>query len=128
MISTIAGIALGGAIGASARYGVGIGAVKLFGHGFPWGTLIVNIAGSFLMGLIIAKLAHMDQSSQGLRAFLTIGLLGGFTTFSAFSLDVVTLYERGALLAAGGYALASVTLSVIALFAGLLLMRGGILS
>ncbi|MCB1651984.1 MAG: fluoride efflux transporter CrcB [Alphaproteobacteria bacterium] len=124
MISTIGAVALGGAIGATGRYGVGIAAVKLLGHGFPWGTMVVNIAGSFAMGLIIAGLAHMDQSSQELRAFLTVGLLGGFTTFSAFSLDAVTLYERGALLAAGGYALASVTFSVLALFAGLILMRG----
>lgn len=123
MISTIAAIGTGGALGAILRHGVNVGSVQLFGHGFPMGTLIVNVLGSFLMGVLIALFAHSIQTSQEIKLFLTTGFLGAFTTFSTFSLDVVTLFERGEVAMAGGYALASVILSILGLFAGLFLVR-----
>ncbi|MCP5246441.1 MAG: fluoride efflux transporter CrcB [Burkholderiales bacterium] len=123
MLNTLAAIGIGGALGAISRYGVSLAALHLFGHGFPWGTLIVNIAGSFLMGALIAVFAHMWHPSETWRLFLVTGFLGGFTTFSTFSLDIVSLYERGELLTAGLYAMASVVLSIGALFGGLALIR-----
>jgi len=93
MILTLAQVALGGALGASARYLTGLGAVRLMGHGFPYGTLTVNVVGSFLMGVLVVSLTHMGGNR--FAPFLMTGLLGGFTTFSAFSLDAATLYERG---------------------------------
>jgi len=115
--------AFGGAIGAAARHGVNITAPKLLGHGFPWGTMIVNIAGSFVMGVLIAMMALAWNASQEMRVFLTTGILGGFTTFSAFSLDFVALYERREYGWAFGYAGSSVVMSLIAVFAGLYLAR-----
>lgn len=123
MISTIASIAAGGAIGALARHGVNLSAVAILGHGFPWGTMIVNIAGSFFMGIMIAVLGHIWHPPEALRLFLVTGFLGAFTTFSAFSLDAVTLWERGEILQAGLYTATSVTLSIAALIAGLLITR-----
>lgn len=123
MISTIAAIGTGGALGAIMRHGVNVGAVQIFGHGFPAGTLIVNVLGSFIMGVLIALFAHNYSPSQEVKLFLTTGMLGAFTTFSAFSLDVVTLFERGDVALAGGYAAASVILSILGLFAGLILVR-----
>lgn len=120
---TLLWVALGGAIGASARYLVGVQAVRLMGHGFPWGTLTVNIVGSLLMGLLVEALALKFQAGQEARAFLATGVLGGFTTFSAFSLDVVVLWERGETGLAAAYVVASVILSIAALFAGLWLAR-----
>ncbi len=119
-------VALGGAIGAAARYLVGVQAIRLFGLDFPWGTMIVNIVGSFAMGAIIALFAHKLEASQEVRAFLTTGVLGGFTTFSAFSLDFAVLAERKAVAAAGFYVLGSVGLSIVALFAGLWIIRAAI--
>lgn len=116
-------VAMGGAIGAGARYLVGVQAVRLLGHGFPWGTLIVNVAGSFAMGVLISLFALKIEASQEVRAFLTTGILGGFTTFSAFSLDFAVLVERKALASAGLYTLGSVGISIMALFAGMLLVR-----
>lgn len=116
-------VALGGAIGAGARYLVGVQAVRMLGHGFPWGTLIVNVAGSFAMGILIALFALKIEASQEVRAFLTTGILGGFTTFSAFSLDFAILAERKAMASAGLYALGSVGVSILALFAGLWVIR-----
>lgn len=116
-------VAFGGAIGAAARYLVGVQAVRLFGPDFPWGTMIVNVAGSFAMGVIISLFALKLQASQEVRAFLTTGVLGGFTTFSAFSLDFAVLAERKALAAAGFYVIGSVGLSLVALFAGLWVVR-----
>lgn len=116
-------VALGGAIGASLRHLSGLAFLRLAGPGYPWGTLFVNVAGSFAMGLLIAWLARRTGTSQELRLFLATGLLGGFTTFSAFSLDFVTLWERGAQLAAFWYVLASVVLSIAAIFAGISLVR-----
>lgn len=124
MFSTIAAVAAGGAIGSVARHGVNLAATGLFGPQYPWGTLIVNIFGSFIMGVIIVKLAHMEPVSQSMRSFLTTGILGGFTTFSAFSLDVATIWERGETSMALLYVLASVIFSILALFAGVWLMRG----
>ncbi len=121
MTATLLQIALGGALGASARYLTGVAAARVLGKGFPWGTLIVNIAGSFLMGVLVVVLAH--YSANRFAPLLMTGVLGGFTTFSAFSLDAVTLYERGELTLAAGYIAVSVIVSIAALFAGLLLAR-----
>lgn len=121
MFSTLLQVALGGAIGASGRYLTGVAAVRIMGHGFPWGTLAVNVAGSFLMGVLVVVLAH----AGGTRAapFLMTGILGGFTTFSAFSLDAITLYERGQIGLAGAYVAGSVVLSLAGLALGLLATR-----
>ena len=116
-------VAGGGALGASARFAVGRWAFKAFGPGFPWATLIVNVAGSLMMGILIAWLAGRAQVSEALRAFLSIGILGAFTTFSTFSLDVVSLAERKQYLAAAGYLSSSVVVSILALMAGLWLGR-----
>ncbi len=126
MFSTIGMIGLGGALGAVARHGVNVGAVQLFGHGFPYGTMIVNILGSFLMGLLIVKFSQMNQVTQELRMLTTTGFLGAFTTFSTFSLDAVTLWERGEMLHALVYILISVICSVLALAAAFYLMRGNL--
>jgi CrcB protein len=116
-------VALGGGIGAAARYGVNAWSGRVLGTEFPWHTLIVNVAGCFAMGLLTGLLALKLDLSQEARAFLTTGILGGFTTFSAFSLDVALLMERKAHLAAGAYAAGSVVLSLAAVFAGLHLIR-----
>ncbi len=117
-------VALGGAIGASLRHLAGMAALRYLGPGFPWGTLGVNIVGSLAMGALIAGLVRATGVGQELRLFLATGVLGGFTTFSAFSLDVVTLYQRGALAAAVAYGASSVFLSIAALFMGLWVGRG----
>src|SRR5215213_3321964 len=115
---------LGAGLGGSLRHGVNLAALRLLGAGFPWGTLAVNVAGSLAMGLLAGWLAlKAGPSAQAWRLFLATGVLGGFTTFSAFSLDAATLWERGEAAAASLYALASVALSVAALFAGLALAR-----
>lgn len=124
MMTNILLVALGGGLGAAARYLSGIAAMRLFGPGFPWGTIFVNIAGSFLMGLLVAWLAQRSSGDHGLRLFMATGFLGGFTTFSAFSLDFATLFERGDWMPAFTYVTASVLLSIVALFSGLWLMRG----
>lgn len=115
--------AAGGAFGAGARYLVGVGALRLIGSGFPWGTLIVNIVGSFLMGVLIEGAALKWSMTNEMRTFLATGILGGFTTFSAFSLDFAVLMERKANAAAMLYLGASVGLSILALFAGLSVIR-----
>ena len=116
---------LGGGLGAASRHGVNQAAARLLGTGFPWGTITVNIVGSFLMGLIAGWLAFRAGAAwtQHWRLVLTTGFLGGFTTFSAFSLDVALLWERNAHLEAVGYVAASVVVSIAALFAGLWLVR-----
>ena len=116
-------IAAGGAIGAVARHFVNVQAAALLGSGFPWGTLTVNIVGSFLMGVLIETSALIWSPGPALRAMLAVGVLGAFTTFSSFSLDVAVHYERGQLLHAAAYILSSVVLSIAALFAGLALIR-----
>lgn len=116
MMHPVLQVALGGAVGAVARHGVNIGAGRLLGPGFPAGTLAVNIAGSFLMGLLVVVLAGRGNA---LAPLLMTGALGGFTTFSAFSLDTVTLWQRGQGAVALAYVAASVGLSLAALLAGL---------
>jgi len=121
-MTTLLHVALGGALGASGRYLTGVVASRLMGPGFPWGTLTVNILGSFVMGVIVVVLGH--YSANRFAPFLMTGILGGFTTFSAFSLDAVTLWERGQVSVAALYVGASVLLSLAALFAGLIFARG----
>ncbi len=116
-------VALGGAIGASGRFFVTSWVTRMVGFGFPWGTVSVNVIGSFLMGAVISFMALKMNVSNEIRAFLTIGILGGFTTFSAFSLDFVTLVDRKEVLSALGYAAGSVSLSILAVFAGLYFVR-----
>jgi CrcB protein len=116
---------LGAGIGGALRHGVNVSAAKLFGYGFPFGTLIVNVVGSFLMGLLAGYFAFRPGIGQHVRLFLTTGILGGFTTFSAFSLDAALLVERHSYGLAAGYAVGSVAASVSALFFGLALFRGG---
>jgi CrcB protein len=114
---------LGGGLGAAIRHGVNLGAARLLGTAFPYGTLLINITGSFIMGLVAAYFAFKGDASQHWRLFLTTGILGGYTTFSAFSLDVALLYERGELGLAALYVIASVAISIIGLFAGMALVR-----
>lgn len=116
-------VALGGALGACARYGTGHLMLRLVGAGFPYSTLVVNILGSFLMGVLIELLALRISISPELRALLVTGFLGGYTTFSAFSLDAALMIEKGEMLAAALYILLSVVLSIAGLFAGLYLMK-----
>lgn len=112
----------GGAIGAGARHLVGRASLATFGPGYPWGTLSVNLIGGLAMGLLAGALAR-SGGGEAARLFLGVGILGGFTTFSAFSLDAALMIERGALVTAFGYVLASVVGSIVALFAGLMLVR-----
>ena len=118
---TLIQVALGGAFGASARYLTGVASVRLFGPGFPWATLTVNIVGSFLMGVLVVVLAHFGGNKYA--PLLMTGMLGGFTTFSAFSLDAITIFERGETLTAAAYVAASVILSIAAIVAGLAVAR-----
>jgi fluoride exporter len=113
----------GGGLGASLRHVVNLTCARCLGPGFPWGTFIINISGSTVMGLIAGYLAFKGEASQPWRLFLMTGILGGYTTFSAFSLDTAVLYERGELGLAAAYVLGSVVLSIAGLFAGLALMR-----
>ena len=115
-------VVVGGGIGAGIRHLTNIGALRLVGPNYPWGTMAINIVGSFAMGLFIAALMRRGGSDQ-LRLFVATGIFGGFTTFSAFSLDFATLWERGSALPALGYALASVIGAIVALFLGLWLAR-----
>lgn len=115
--------AIGGAIGSSCRYLVGVWALRFFGPGYPWGTFIVNVVGSFLIGALAELIALKLNASAELRVLIVTGFLGGFTTFSAFSLDAMSLFERGAVGFAAIYVLSSVVLSIAAVFAGLALMR-----
>lgn len=114
---------LGGGIGAMLRHGVNVAAARALGTNFPFGTLTVNVTGSLVMGLLAAYFGFKSGASQHWRLFLTTGILGGYTTFSAFSLDVAVLYERGELGLAFLYVLLSVLVSIAALFGGLLLIR-----
>ena len=116
-------VALGGAIGSAARFGVNVWSGRMLGMAFPWHTLIVNVVGCLAMGMLIELMALRFNAGNDTRAFLTTGVLGGFTTFSAFSLDFALLVERKSLWLAGAYAASSVVLSLVAVFAGLYLIR-----
>ncbi|MGP4687009.1 fluoride efflux transporter CrcB [Agrobacterium pusense] len=116
-------VAAGGAIGSVFRYLVGVWSVRLAGVNFPWGTLTVNVVGSFLIGLLVELVARRLNASMEMRLFLVTGVLGGFTTFSSFSLDAVSLFERGALGLSAVYVLGSLSVSIAAVFAGLALGR-----
>ena len=119
----ILAVAVGGAIGSVARYLVGIASGKLFGITFPWGTLIINVTGSFLIGLFVAFFATKWNLPQVARIFLTVGICGGYTTFSTFSLDAWYLIERNQVMASALYMFGSVVLSVGALIAALQIVR-----
>jgi CrcB protein len=114
---------LGGGLGAALRHGINLAAFRLVGTEFPYGTLLINVLGSLAMGLIAEYFALKGGLPQHLRLFLTTGILGGFTTFSAFSLEAALLYERGQLAGAAIYVVASVVLAIAALFAGLAIVR-----
>jgi CrcB protein len=114
---------VGGGLGASLRHLVNLICARCIGTGFPWGTFIINISGSTVMGLIAGYLAFKGEASQPWRLFVMTGILGGYTTFSAYSLDAALLYERGELASAALYAVGSVVLSIAGLFAGLALVR-----
>ena len=116
-------VALGGAFGSVCRYLVGLGALRLMGPSFPWGTLTVNVAGSFAIGVLAELIVARFGASAELRLLLITGFLGGFTTFSAFALDAVALFERGASLAATSYLVVSIVASIAAAIAGIGLMR-----
>lgn len=116
-------VALGGALGASGRHLLGMVTLKAFGPDYPYGTMAANIIGGFLMGLLAGWLALKVSGGTNLRLFLGVGLLGGFTTFSAFSLDAVLMYEKKAYGALMSYIGGSVVLSIGALMIGLVLAR-----
>ena len=117
-------VGVGGAIGAMGRYGTSVLVGHFWRTSFPAATMIINVVGSLAMGLLVGWLARTLPSWQNeARLFVGIGILGGYTTFSAFSLDAVTLIERGEILPAAGYVLGSVALSIAALFLGLLAVR-----
>jgi CrcB protein len=117
-------VAAGGALGSVARYGAGVLAQRLVpGVAWPWATFGVNLLGGLLMGLLVGWLGARAAGDDGLRLFAAVGLLGGFTTFSAFSLETALMIERKQVGLAAGYAAASVVLSVAALFLGLMIAR-----
>ncbi len=118
MLSTSLLIAAGGALGAVARFWAGSAAARLLGSGWPWGTLFVNILGGLAMGSVMAFAGRGLISTES-RNFLAVGVLGGFTTFSAFSAEVVQMAERGAWVPAFSYIIFSVALSVAAVFLGM---------
>ena len=113
----------GGGIGAALRHGVNLASARFLGTVFPYATMIENVSGSLLMGLLAGTFAFRGGASQHWQLFLTTGILGGYTTFSAFSLDAVVLYERGAIGLAALYVFGSVALSIAGLVAGLALAR-----
>lgn len=122
MLNTFGLVALGGAIGAMLRYGVVLSAARIMGAGFPMGTMIVNVLGSFIMGIAAVLLMQRGQTNT-LVPFVMVGILGGFTTFSAFSLDAMILLEKGKMAAAATYVFGSVGLSIGALFLGFFFAR-----
>lgn len=122
MLVTTLQVALGGAIGAALRFLAGVGILRLVGPGFPVAVMSVNVIGSFLMGVFVVYAAH--RGATHLSPFVMTGILGGFTTFSAFSLETVTLFERGAFGQAALYVGLSVALSILGLVFGLMVARG----
>jgi CrcB protein len=121
--TVVAAVAAGGALGSASRYVVTVTLQRTFGVSFPWWTMSVNVIGSFVMGVAITVIALRWPAGQTVQAFLMVGVLGGFTTFSAFSLDVATLIERNTVALAGGYALGSVVFSIVGLYAGITFAR-----
>jgi CrcB protein len=119
-------IFVGGGLGAVARYGLSLAATRAFGTGFPWGTFGINISGSLVMGLIAGFFMSRGAPPEwdNVRLFLTTGILGGYTTFSAFSLETILLWEDGRLAALGVYVFGSVLFSIAALFIGYTLAKG----
>ena len=122
-MSGILYVALGGALGASGRYGLGLFVDRLSGSGFPYGTMSANILGSFAMGILVAWLAAKGAGSETARLFIGVGLLGGFTTFSSFSLDAMNLLRDKGMTPFLSYVLISVVVSLLAIAAGLWLAR-----
>ena len=122
-MNMILSIAAGGAIGAVGRYLAMAGIGHWFGHGFPYGTMAVNVIGSLILGFLIEISTLTWSPSPEIRAFFVVGVLGAFTTFSAFSQDVAGLIERGEFLPAASYVIASVVLSIAALFFGMMIFR-----
>ena len=116
-------VALGGAIGASLRHMINLASLRMLGPHFPWGTLMVNVLGSFIMGVFVELLVRRFDVSPEVRLLVTTGILGSFTTFSAFSLDVAVLWERGATAPAALYVVSTMVLTIAALFAGLSVVR-----
>jgi CrcB protein len=114
---------VGGGLGAALRHGFNVLFARILGTAFPYATLFENVTGSLVMGLLVATFAFKSDIPQHMRLFLTTGILGGYTTFSTFSLDTAVLYERGDLGQAALYVLLSVVLSVGGLFAGLAVVR-----
>ena len=114
---------VGGGLGATLRHVINVSCARCLGTGFPYGTFIINITGSLVMGLIAGYLAFKGEAAQPWRLFVMTGILGGYTTFSAFSLDAALLYEKGELGLAALYVVGSVVLSIAGLFAGLALVR-----
>lgn len=114
---------LGAGLGGMARHGVNVAALRWAGNGFPFGTLFINLLGSFLMGVVAEYFLVRTGLPQHLRLFLTTGILGGFTTFSAFSLEIVLLWQRGQAAQAASYAVLSVLLGVAGLLAGVAIAR-----
>jgi CrcB protein len=114
---------LGGGLGAALRHGINVAAARAFGTAFPYSTFFINVTGSFVMGLVAGYFAFKGDASQHWRLFLTTGILGGYTTFSAFSLDAVLLYERGEIGSALFYVVGSVVLALLGLMLGLTLVR-----
>jgi CrcB protein len=114
---------VGGGFGSALRHGVNLAAVQLVGRSFPFGTMFINVSGSLVMGLVAEYFALKTSLPRTWLLFLTTGILGGYTTFSTFSLETALLYERGAIWAAAVYVLGSVVLSVGGLFAGLAIVR-----
>jgi fluoride exporter len=123
MIWHFAIVGLGGGLGAMLRFAVGHWGGKLWGFDFPYGTLLINVLGCFLMGVLIESFARVWQPTPAMRLFLTAGVLGGFTTFSTFSLDALTLWQRGEEGAAALYVMASVSLSLMGVGAGLWIVK-----
>ena len=122
-MNLVLAVALGGAMGAVSRHFTSGFVMRLLGLSFPFGTLTVNVLGSFIMGFLVEVMALKFDVSPALRGFMTVGFLGGFTTFSTFSLETALLIERGTYALAAIYVIASVTVSVVALFFGLFLGR-----
>jgi fluoride exporter len=114
---------IGGGLGSVLRHTVNVVCPKILGTNFPYHTFIINITGSTIMGLIAGYLAFKGDAAQSWRLFLMTGILGGYTTFSAYSLDSAVLYERGEIGLAALYVIGSVVLSILGLFAGLALIR-----